>query len=65
MTKEKRAKLIEKHLKLCTRNLRSKRVRCCADCPFEDVIVAHRPCLKKLFVAKRKNLRCRRKRSKP
>lgn len=47
---------LEKHLKLCRKNLGDKRVRCCASCPFEDELVSARPEMKKLFMAKRKML---------
>jgi len=53
MNKEKLAK----HIKLCKRNLRSKRVKCCAECPFEDEIVGEYPEIKKEFQQKRKNIR--------
>jgi hypothetical protein len=42
-----------KHIRLCRRNLRSNRVKCCATCPFEEFIVAHTPDLKSLFETKR------------
>jgi len=46
--------LLAEHVRrLCQKNLRSNRVKCCARCPFEDEIVAHRPDLAPLFGAKR------------
>lgn len=47
---------MEKHIKLCQRNLKSNRVKCCANCPFEEEITAIWPELAKLFVEKRKKL---------
>jgi len=43
-------------VKLCRRNLRSDRVKVCAQCPFEDIIVHRYPELQKLFVAKRRSV---------
>ena len=45
---------LKKHVNLCMRNLRSRRVKCCADCPFEEEIVGEYPELKKFFKEKRK-----------
>lgn len=45
--------LLADHVRLCRRNLRSRRVKCCARCPFEDEIVDAYPKLRALFVAKR------------
>lgn len=45
------------HVKLCRKNLKSNRVKCCATCPFEDFIVSSYPDTIKLFKAKRKFLR--------
>jgi hypothetical protein len=42
------------HIKLCKRNLKSSRVKCCANCPFEAEITHHYPELRELFEAKRK-----------
>ena len=43
------------HVKsLCERNLRSDRVKCCAQCPFEDEIVAAYPHLAGYFRRKRR-----------
>jgi hypothetical protein len=47
-------KRLEKHIKLCVKNLKSRKVRCCAGCPFEKDILAHYPHLKGLFEAKRR-----------
>jgi len=41
------------HLKLCRKNLKSNRVKCCAQCPFEDEIVEAEPTLEVLFETKR------------
>ena len=50
---------LDKHVKLCRRNLKSSRVKCCAECPFEDDITLFYPELKVLFVQKRQYLRKR------
>lgn len=50
-------KKLEKHVKLCKKNLKSNRVKCCAECAFEDNIVKHYPELKVLFDKKRKQIR--------
>jgi len=42
-----------KHVKLCRRNLKDKRVKCCANCPFEEEIVFVFPDMKELFEKKR------------
>jgi hypothetical protein len=42
------------HVKLCLRNLKSSRVKCCCQCPFEEEITLEYPELKKLFLNKRK-----------
>lgn len=47
-------KRLTKHIQLCLRNLRSKRVKCCAQCPFEEEILSVYPDLKELFEKKRK-----------
>lgn len=44
---------LKKRIKLCKRNLKSKRVKCCASCPFEDDILEHYPELEDLFNEKR------------
>ncbi len=41
------------HIKLCHRNLISKRVKCCGSCPFEEEITEEYPELKELFEHKR------------
>jgi hypothetical protein len=41
------------HIKLCKRNLKSTRVKCCNNCPFEEEILRHYPALKILFNRKR------------
>ena len=41
------------HIKLCRKNLKSRRVRCCKDCPFEEEILNEYPELKPLFDKKR------------
>lgn len=45
---------LKTHVKLCRRNLKSERVKCCANCPFEEEIVKYYPDLKVLFENKRK-----------
>jgi hypothetical protein len=45
---------LKEHIKLCRRNLKSKRVKCCAQCPFEDEITGMYPELRAMFEAKRK-----------
>ena len=45
--------LLVNHLKLCRKNLKSNRVKCCTECPFEDEIVEVAPTMAKLFEAKR------------
>lgn len=47
---------LDKHIKLCTRNIKSDRVKCCAQCPFELIITQHNPELGPLFTQKRKKL---------
>jgi len=44
---------LDSHVRLCRRNLRSKRVACCASCPFEKLIVGHDAGMAPLFEAKR------------
>ena len=46
-------KRLESHIRLCRKNLKSDRVKCCADCPFEEEIVAEYPELQELFERKR------------
>ena len=50
MNKEK----LNKHIKLCKKNLKDKRIKCCANCPFEEEILSIFPELKDLFENKRK-----------
>lgn len=47
---------LKSHIKLCTKNLKSDRVICCAGCPFEDEILAVYPGMKRLFEEKRKEI---------
>jgi len=49
-------KKLETHVRLCRRNLRSNRVRCCATCPFEEEIVSQYPDLQDLFDKKRERI---------
>lgn len=51
------SKKLEKHVKLCRRNLRSSRVKCCATCPFEEEITTQYPDMKQSFCDKRKAVR--------
>jgi hypothetical protein len=51
---------LKTHIKLCRRNLNSSRVKCCANCPFEEEITGYFPELKILFNEKRKYLESRR-----
>lgn len=44
---------LKTHIKLCKRNLKSDRVKCCASCPFEEEIIGAYPELKRLFYLKR------------
>ena len=44
------------HVKLCTKNLKSNGVICCAYCPFEEEIIKEYPILRTLFVLKRAHL---------
>lgn len=41
------------HIKLCLRNLKSSRIKCCAVCPFEEEITNEFPKLKPLFIRAR------------
>jgi len=45
------------HFKLCKKNLKSKRVKCCAKCPFEKIITYFFPELEELFERKREGLK--------
>jgi hypothetical protein len=47
-----------KHIKLCLKNLKSDRVKCCGSCPFEEIILEYAKNnnitgLEKLFIKKR------------
>jgi len=44
---------LKNHIKLCKKNLKSSRVKCCKDCPFEEEITKEYPELKQLFSEKR------------
>lgn len=44
---------LKTHIKLCRKNLKSKRVKCCADCPFEEEILFYYPEMKSMFAEKR------------
>lgn len=46
-------KKLDNHVKLCKRNLKNKKVKCCATCPFEDLIVSYYPLMEELFIKKR------------
>jgi hypothetical protein len=48
---------LETHIRLCKRNLRTVRVKCCASCPFEEIIVRHYPEVRELFEQKRRQLK--------
>lgn len=47
-------KKLSNHVKLCLKNLKNKRTKCCANCPFEEEILSVYPDMKKLFDNKRK-----------
>jgi len=47
---------LAKHLNLCRKNLKSSRVKVCAECPFEDIIIQYHPELAELFEAKRRQM---------
>lgn len=49
-------KKLEIHVKLCKKNLRSRKTKCCANCPFEEEIIDIYPEMSSLFVEKRKIL---------
>lgn len=51
---------MENHIKLCLKNLKSDRVKCCGSCPFEEIIIQYAKDnnitgLEKLFIKKRIN----------
>jgi hypothetical protein len=48
MNKEK----LSSHIKLCLKNLKSYRVKCCANCPFKEEILSVYPDMKDLFESK-------------
>lgn len=48
---------LERHVRLCRRNLHSERVKCCAACPFEQIIVSYFPDLQILFDKKRETIK--------
>jgi len=45
---------LERHIKLCKRNLNTDRVKCCATCPWEDEIAVRYPELITKFQRKRR-----------
>lgn len=47
---------LKTYVRLCQKNLESKRVKCCGTCPFEEEILAVYPEMVDLFTAKRKFL---------
>ena len=47
---------LAKHVKLCWKNLRSSRVKCCATCPFEEEITREYEGADILFTTKRRQL---------
>ena len=47
---------LSRHIRLCRRNLASKSVKCCAECPFEEEITSEHPGLKEKFETKRSML---------
>lgn len=44
---------LKKHIKLCIRNLKSDKIKCCANCPFEEEILNEYPELKEKFIIKK------------
>ena len=48
-------KRLKNHIKLCRKNLKSNRVKCCTYCPFEEEIVGEYPELKTYFEKRREN----------
>lgn len=44
---------LRKHIKLCKRNLKNKRIKCCASCPFEEMIIKEYPEMEEMFEEKR------------
>ena len=49
-------KKLSKHIKLCRKNLKDTRTKCCAECPFEEEIVLTFPELGPLFNKKREQI---------
>lgn len=47
---------LKTHIKLCFRNLKSERIKCCANCPFEEEITKYYPEVAVLFRLKRRYL---------
>ena len=47
---------LKTHIKLCIRNLKSDRVKCCAGCPFEEEITKAYSDLSSMFNKKRSQL---------
>jgi len=46
---------LRKHVEsLCMRNLKYSKIKCCANCPFEDEICREYPELREKFEAKRR-----------
>jgi len=48
---------LKKHIKLCRKNLKDSRTKCCANCPFEEEIVLTFPELGLLFDEKREQVK--------
>lgn len=46
-------KRLEKHIKICKKNLKNNRIKCCALCPFEEDICFYYPDMKDMFIQKR------------
>jgi len=44
---------MKEHIKLCRKNLNSKKIKCCATCPFEEEIIKYDPTLLNKFKQKR------------
>ena len=42
--------------KLCKRNLKNKKIKCCHKCPFEDDLIDQFPEAKKMFEEKHKQV---------
>jgi hypothetical protein len=47
---------LKNHICLCKKNLKSDRVKCCANCPFEEAVVDADVSLASLFEIKRQKL---------